>query len=33
MASLGNSVAGVAREINNPIGFLTASVNNAEEYI
>ncbi|MBO3460734.1 trifunctional serine/threonine-protein kinase/ATP-binding protein/sensor histidine kinase [Aetokthonos hydrillicola Thurmond2011] len=33
MASLGNLVAGVAHEINNPIGFLHGSISNAQEYV
>ncbi|MEB3151281.1 MAG: PAS domain S-box protein, partial [Sphaerospermopsis sp.] len=33
MASLGNLVAGVAHEINNPIGFLNGSITNAKEYV
>jgi PAS domain S-box-containing protein len=32
MASLGNLVAGVAHEINNPIGFLNGSISNARDY-
>jgi signal transduction histidine kinase len=33
MASLGNLVAGVAHEINNPIGFLNGSIENLQDYI
>ncbi|MBE9181594.1 GAF domain-containing protein, partial [Oculatella sp. LEGE 06141] len=33
MVSLGNLVAGVAHEINNPIGFLNGSIDNAIEYV
>ncbi|MCC5614790.1 trifunctional serine/threonine-protein kinase/ATP-binding protein/sensor histidine kinase [Nostoc sp. CHAB 5836] len=33
MASLGNLVAGVAHEINNPIGFLNGSISNAKDYV
>jgi signal transduction histidine kinase len=33
MASLGNLVAGIAHEINNPIGFLNGSVNHAKDYV
>ncbi|MBD2326319.1 GHKL domain-containing protein [Alkalinema sp. FACHB-956] len=33
MASLGNLVAGIAHEINNPIGFLNGSINNTREYV
>ncbi len=32
MSALGNLVAGVAHEINNPIGFLNGSVKNAQDY-
>lgn len=32
MSSLGNLVAGVAHEINNPIGFLNGSINNTKDY-
>jgi two-component system, NtrC family, sensor kinase len=33
MATLGNLVAGIAHEINNPLGFLKGSLSNVEEYI
>ncbi|MEM9541559.1 MAG: PAS domain S-box protein [Cyanobacteria bacterium P01_E01_bin.42] len=33
MASLGNLVAGVAHEINNPIGFLNGSIRNIADYL
>ena len=33
MASIGNLVAGVAHELNNPIGFLNGSIGNAKDYI
>ena len=33
MASLGNLVAGIAHEINNPIGFLNGSIKNAKDYV
>ena len=33
MATLGNLVAGVAHEINNPIGFLNGSIKNADGYL
>ena len=32
MATLGNLVAGIAHEINNPVGFLNGSIGNAKDY-
>jgi signal transduction histidine kinase len=33
MATLGNLVAGIAHEVNNPIGFLNGSITNAKDYV
>lgn len=33
MATLGNLVAGVAHEINNPVGFIYGSISNAKDYV
>ncbi|NET28549.1 AAA family ATPase [Okeania sp. SIO1I7] len=33
LASLGNMIAGVAHEINNPLGFISGSIGNGKDYV